>query len=298
MNILLNFAPMGMGDVLAAEPTIGALVDKYGPDTTVYVAGDPKHVHDHHPNVSYDEPVVVNLHIGFPGVASIGLEEYSKLEALPIVDQSAKIAGVKLSRRTPTLYINNDERRAMYEYMKNKKGIDMSKPLVVISTDDNQDYRRNWGADNYAVLCDMIRAKYDVIILDAGQGPPPPPIADYHLYGLTMRETVAAMTHCNIFMGSNRGISQLAQMADLPAIIIFSLVPPERTNYGGKTVYPVYNDEFDCLFCMWRDMQKVVQEGKGCWHAGEQRNCMNTITPQMMFDKFGEAWPLHERKAE
>lgn len=299
MNILLQFAPMGMGDVIAAEPTISALRKKY--DANIYIIGDPKKLHDHCPGVSYDVPddLVINLSIGFPGVATIGIEEYSNLEAMPIVDQSAHIAEIKLTCRTPSLYITDGERAVGAAMLAD--GISWrgeSKKVIGISTDYKGDFRRDWSDKNYLCLADMLRARYDCVIVDFGLGPHTQGLSDAVFRTKSVRETVAIMSHCDIFVGSNTGIAQLAQMADLPSVLIFSMVPPERTAYDGKVVYSVHSD-LDCIFCMWKDMKKVVLDGKGCYRHGQPEHCMNTVTPEMVFEKVKEhfKWKLETAKA-
>lgn len=288
MNILLQFPPMGMGDILSAEPTFEALKGKYGVDSNLYIAGDPFKVHSHCSLVNYNIPLDIKFDktIAFASLRTNTLEECAALEKLPIVDQYASPAHVVLKRRTPSLYLSKEELTTGGRILTDKVG--MGKRIVAISTEDKGDVRRSWAPNNFKVLCDKIRKEYDVVIIDVGTGPFVPRIADHIFSGLTLRETTSVLHHCDILIATNRGIVQLAQMGDLRSIVLYSMVPPERTVHDNKVCYTVHS-ELDCIFCMWKDMERVVNSG-GCYHKGDYTNCMTTISVDSVFDKFKDVF--------
>ena len=68
---------------------------------------------------------------------------------------------------------------------------------------------------------------------------------------------------------------------------MFTLVPPARSVHDGKVVYPVVNEELDCIYCMWKDF-KSVNEAGGCYH--KDARCLTSITPEMVYEKFKEVF--------
>ncbi len=283
MKILCHFEKMGMGDCIAAEPTFEALVKKYGEGTEIWINGDDKNVHERCPFIkgTHKEGMTYDIAIGFPNHNSIPIEEYAKLEKMPLVDQYATVAGVVLERRTPSMYITNEEKLWGEEYLR-QKGVDLNKFILGISSDNNNDFRRNLRDERYRELCSLVREKMpNIIIVDIGLRSGNPLIGDIFINDLSVRECVSVMSAFDLFVSSNRGISQLAQMAEIPMITVFSLVPPKRTVYEGSWVIAIY-PEIDCIFCAWKDLKSLVEAG-GCYKAGTPHHCMNMVPASSIY---------------
>lgn len=280
LKILLVFEQMGMGDCLSAEPVFEALIHKYGANTELYIMGDNKNVHDKCPFITGPHREDIDYDLGITFAMN---HDY---ESIPLVDQWAKIAQVKLERRTPSMYITEEEIKQGMEYLINR-GMDFDKHIAVaFSTDCNNDYRRNWGEDKYCELCEKIREKYaNVTIIDIGLSRKNPTDCNIHICDLQLRMAVSVLANCRLFIGTNRGMYQLAQMAGIPSIILFSITPPARTTYDGKVVIPVYLD-LPCIFCCWKDIRAVERAG-GCY---EKKNnlCMDTLPVNMVWEKVDE----------
>jgi hypothetical protein len=282
-----------MGDVLSTEPALSALNDKYAPDK-MYITGDRNFVHTHAPYATYPSDYEFNydLEFKFPSVSCISSREYAKLERMPLVDQGAVSVGVSLKRRTPDLYLSEHE-LAGGETALDKLGIGGRPHLrVVICSDACNDRRRDWPDEYYRKFIEMLKADYRVTVLDIGAAMNNSNLGDVSIRGVSLRHATAIMSHCDYFVGTNRGAFQLAQMANLPSIIIFTLVPPRRAVHDDKICYPVC-PEIGCRFCQWKDMEATNRDG-GCYQS--EKKCMLEITPEMVYEKFRVAHLDPERK--
>lgn len=103
---------------------------------------------------------------------------------------------------------------------------------------------------------------------------------------LTMRETAAVISACNLFVGNNSGPFHYAQAAGIPCVTLFSLATPSRFTHPGATVYPAEATGLPCLHCMSRCF--AAMQETGCTTSPRGR-CMTDIAVDAVLDRIDEA---------
>ncbi|MFT4513323.1 MAG: ADP-heptose:LPS heptosyltransferase [Planctomycetota bacterium] len=280
MNVLVDYqGDWGLGDVLCSDPMMLGLVERFGPDTRIYVNGLYGNVL-HNPHVSgpaedgqrFDHVVQVQL------FSHMDTTEYAKLEAMPsLVDHMCSYAGVTPSDRKPRLHLSQEDLSVLRSIPL------LSKPRIAICA-DFIDPLRHWPLQSWLELAQALEAA-GAQVIEIGTKDPLGVGTD--LVGkLTARETAAVLSACNLFVGNNSGMFHYAQAALVPCVTLFSLATPSRFVHHGATVYPVEANGLPCLHCMSRCFAAMQQTG--CT-ASPRGRCMTDITVESVLDAIDQA---------
>ncbi len=276
MEILVDYqGPWGLGDLLCSDPMVLGLVEQHGPDAQIWLRGKVGNVL-HNPLVAgmatadqrFDLTVEVKL------FTCMAAEEYAKLEALPsLIDHMCSYAGVTPIDRKPHLYLLPGDFAVL-----DRIELPERKPRIALCA-DFLDPLRHWPVERWQHVALILQhAGAEVISIGSqnhlGIGT--------DLVGqLTMRETAAVMTTCDLFLGNNSGPFHYAQAAGLPCVTLFSLANPQRFVHPGAKVYPVQADGLPCLHCMSRCF--TAMQRTGCI-ASPRGRCMLDIPIEAVLD--------------
>ncbi|MFT4841286.1 MAG: ADP-heptose:LPS heptosyltransferase [Planctomycetota bacterium] len=280
MDVLVDYqGNWGLGDLLCSDPMMLGLVERFGASTRIYVKGKCGNVL-HNPLVSgpaehsqhFDHVVEVKLFTHMDNA------EYGKLEAMPsLVAHMCSYAEVTPSDAKPRLHLSQEDLNVLRRIPL------LGKPRVAICA-DFVDPLRHWPLERWQSLAQSLQdAGAQVIEIGTkdrlGIGT--------DLVGkLTVRETAAVLSACNLFVGNNSGLFHYAQAAGVPCVTLFSLATPARFVHTGASVFPVEATGLPCLHCMTRCFAAMQQSG--CT-ASPRGRCMTDITVESVLSAIDEA---------
>lgn len=285
MDVLVDYqGPWGLGDLLCSDPMMLGLVERFGPDTRIFVNGKCGNVLHNplvrgpaQPGQHFDHVVEVQL------FTHMDQEAFGRLEAMPsLIDHMCSYAEVTPSDRRPRLHLTAEDLKVLRRIPL------LGKPRVALSV-DHTDPLRHWPLENWRVVAQSLQ--------DAGAQVLEIGVKDRIGVGtdlvgkLTMRETAAVLSACNLFVGNNSGPFHYAQAADLPCVTLFSLATPSRFFHPGAAVYPVEAEGLPCLHCMSRCFTAMQQTG--CT-ANPRGRCMTDIGVEQVLDAIERALSEHE----
>ncbi|MCB9879543.1 MAG: glycosyltransferase family 9 protein [Planctomycetes bacterium] len=280
MDVLVDYqGGWGLGDLLCSDPMMLGLVERFGPDTGIWLNGKTGNV-AHNPLVRgmaqpgqrFDHVVEVQL------FTHMAREDYARLEAMPsLIDHMCSYAGVTPSDRRPRLHLQPDDLAVL------RRVPLLPKPRVAICA-DFVDPLRHWPIERYREVARVLHECGAQVI---GIGQQNRLGVGTDLCGkLTMRETAAVLTACNLFVGNNSGPFHYAQAAGLPCVTLFSLATPQRFFHPGARVYPVRAEGLPCLECMTRCF--AAMQRSGCI-ASPRGRCMLDIPVEHVLDAIDRA---------
>tara|TARA_R110002072_G_scaffold87129_10_gene196805 strand:- start:18992 stop:19891 length:900 start_codon:yes stop_codon:yes gene_type:complete len=288
MDVLVDFqGNWGLGDLLCSDPMMLGLVERFGPKTRIYLNGKCGNVL-HNPLVSgpaeagqhFDHVVEVKLFTHMDPAA------YAKLEAMPsLVAHMCSYADVKPSDAKPRLHLSQEDLNVL------RRVPLLGKPRVAICA-DYVDPLRHWPLEHWQTVARSLHeAGAQVIEIGTkdrlGIGT--------DLVGkLTVRETAAVLSACNLFAGNNSGLFHYAQAAGVPCVTLFSLATPSRFVHAGASVFPVEATGLPCLHCMSRCFATMLQSG--CT-ASPRGRCMTDITVEQVLDAMDAAFQSNQLSA-
>ena len=268
MDVLVDYqGQWGLGDLLCSDPMMLGLCERFGPGTRIFVNGKCGNVL-HNPLVCgpavpgqrFDHVVAVKL------FTHMDHGEYQQLEAMPsLVAHMCSYAAVTPSDLRPRLHLHPEDLHVLRRIpLRNK-------PRIAICA-DFVDPLRHWPIERWRTVAEVLHDA-GAQVLEVGTKDRLGVGTD--LVGkLTMRETAAVLSACNLFVGNNSGPFHYAQAAGVPCVTLFSLATPERFVHQGATVYPVEATGLPCLHCMSRCF--AAMQKSGCTAAPRGR-CMTDI---------------------
>jgi len=280
MNVLVDYqGAWGIGDLLCSDPMMLGLVEKFGPDTRIFLNGKCGNVL-HNPLVTgmaqpgqrFDHKVEVKL------FTHMDRDDYAKLEAMPsLVGHMCSYADVTPSDPRPKLHLTTEDRAVL------RTTPLLQKPRIAICA-DYLDPLRHWPLENWRTVAQML-SDLGAQVVEIGShnnlG------VGLDLVGkLSIRQTAAVLSACTLFVGNNSGPFHYAQAAGVPCVTLFSLAEPSRFVHQGATVYPVEADGLPCLHCMTQCF--AAMQRTGCTAAPRGR-CMTDIPIEAVLDKITEA---------
>jgi len=287
MDVLVDYqGNWGLGDLLCSDPMILGLVEKHGRDTRVFLRGKAGNV-AHNPLVAgtaregqrFDRVVEVKLFTHMPAT------EYARLEAMPsLVDHMCTYANVTPSDLRPRLHLGRDDLRFV-----DTLRLPARRPRIVLCA-DHVDPLRHWPLERWREVANVL-AGAGAVVIGIGQKDRLDVEGAIDLVGrLSMRETAAVMTQCDLFVGNNSGPFHYAQAAGLPCVTLFSLALPTRFVHQGARVHVVEAAGLPCLHCMSRCFASMVKTG--CIAAPRGR-CMTDIPVEQVLDAIDVALRLN-----
>ena len=280
MDILVDFiGQWGLGDLLCADPMVLGLHEKHGPGTRVFLRGKVGNL-IHNPLVtgmaesgqSFDHTVAVTLFTHMDRAA------YGRLEAMPsLIDHMSSYANVQPSDRRPRLHLQPDDLAVLQQIALPPQ------PRIALCA-DFVDPLRHWPIERWRTVAKVLQDA-GAHVVSIGQQPGLGIGLD--LCGkLTMRETAALLTRCDLFVGNNSGPFHYAQAAGVPCVTLFSLATPQRFVHPGATVHAVRAEGLPCLECMSRCFTSMQQSG--CI-ASPRGRCMTDIAIEPVLEAIDRA---------
>ena len=255
MKILVRYVGnWGLGDLLCSDPMIAGLVEQHGAE--IWVEGNAGNV-IHNPLVRGVAPngFVADRVVEVRLFTHMDLAEYGHLEAMPsLIDHMCSYAGVTPRDRRPKLHLGDGERRFLEALPLAK----LPRPLIAICA-DHVDPLRHWPVARWR---EVARRLHDAgaSVLGIGTKDTLGVGADF-VGKLTMRQTAALLTRCDLFLGNNSGPFHYAQAAGCASVVLFSLATPERFVHPGAKVFAVQASELPCIDCMTRRFAAMQQLG-------------------------------------
>ncbi|MBK8101342.1 MAG: glycosyltransferase family 9 protein [Planctomycetes bacterium] len=268
MDVLVDYqGNWGLGDLLCSDPLILGLQERHGPDTRVFVRGKCGNVL-HNPLVQglartgqrFDRIVEVKLFTHMAGA------DYARLEALPsLIGHMCSYGEVAPGDRRPRLHLQPDDLAILRTL-----ALPARRPRIAICA-DFVDPLRHWPVERWHQVATVLHQAGATVI---GIGTTERLPHGLDLIGkLSIRQTAAVLTACDLFVGNNSGPFHYAQAAGLPCVALFSLATPSRFVHPGAVVHPVQADGLPCLHCMTR-----------CFAAMQRTGCIATPRGRCMLD--------------
>ncbi|MCS7264091.1 MAG: glycosyltransferase family 9 protein [Armatimonadetes bacterium] len=153
----------------------------------------------------------------------------------------AELAGGRVERRQPKLFVTDKERLQAKESLKGL-GWDGLKPLWGFHPFSSVP-RKEWGWENYAELIKLMQKEWEFVPIIFG-GPKESKRAKelaqtqaiFAVGALSLREFIAAVTWCDVFIGSDSGPTHIAAVLGIPTLALFGPTDPERFKPLGTQV--------------------------------------------------------------
>ena len=195
----------------------------------------------------------------------------------------------------PQIYLDQAARTKAQNLLAELRGNEPARPLVAIGAGGGgYTIARRWPAINYARLAQVLieQKKARVVLLGtpgefdlneqirtlAGEGND-----IINLAGRTSeKEVTAFLAGCDLFIGNDGGLAQLAGVTGIPAVVVFGPTnatawQPFGTEEGRVKIVQARMD-LPCRPCLYRD--KTLGSRLGC----AARPCLTTITPQEILE--------------
>jgi ADP-heptose:LPS heptosyltransferase len=267
VDVLIDYqGAWGLGDLLCSDPLVQGLHERFGAGTRVFLRGKAGNV-VHNPGVAglaaagqrFDHVVEVKLFTHMDRTA------YGRLEAMPsLIEHMCSYGGVTPNDRRPQLWLTPDDLVAARTLPPGRR------PRIALCADFG-DPLRHWPVDRWRAVAQVL---HDAGAQVVGIGQSDRLGNGVDLVGrLSMRETAAVLTQCDLFVGNNSGPFHYAQAAGLPCVVLFSLAAPQRFVHPGARVVPVRAEGLPCLECMTR-----------CFAAMQQSGCIANPRGRCMLD--------------
>lgn len=290
MDVLVDYqGNWGLGDLLCSDPMLLGLTEHHGEGTRIWLRGKVGNV-VHNPLVagmaragqSFDRTIEVRLFTHMPR------EDYARLEAMPsLIDHMCWYAGVTPSDRRPRLHLHGSDLAVVPTL-----GLPSRRPRIALCA-DFIDPLRHWPIDRWRAVATMLQ-ELGAEVVGIGQKDRLGTGTD--LVGrLTMRETAAVLTVCDLFVGNNSGPFHYAQAAGLPCVTLFSLATPARFVHPGARVHVVEAAGLPCLHCMSRCF--AAMQHTGCI-ASPHGRCMTDIPVEAVLDAIDQALQAVPQRTE
>jgi ADP-heptose:LPS heptosyltransferase len=276
MDVLVDYqGNWGLGDLLCSDPLVPGLHERHGPDTRVWLRGKCGNV-EFHPGVAgfarpgqrFDRVVEVKL------FTHMDREQYGRLEAMPsLIEHMCSYGGVTPGDRRPRLHLRPDDLAVVRTL-----NLPPRRPRIALCA-DFIDPLRHWPVERWQQVA---RVLHDAGATVVGIGTRQRLDVGTDLVGrLSMRETAAVLTACDLFVGNNSGPFHYAQAAGVPCVALFSLALPRRFVHPGAVVHAVQADGLPCLHCMTRCF--AAMQRTGCI-ASPRGRCMLDIPVENVLD--------------
>jgi ADP-heptose:LPS heptosyltransferase len=280
VDVLIDYqGHWGLGDLLCSDPLVLGLREVHGHGARIWLRGKAGNVVHNPlvagmaaPDLAPDRTVEVKLFTHMDRAA------YAALEAMPsLIDHMCSYGNVVPSDRRPRLHLSADDRAILRE-------LDLPRRPRIAICADFLDPLRHWPVDRWRLAADTL-AKAGAGIVGVG-------LKDRLGVGrdlvgrLTVRQTAAALTACDLFLGNNSGLFHYAQAAGLPCVTLFSLALPSRFVHPGARVHPVQADGLPCLHCMTRCF--AAMQVTGCI-ASPRGRCMTDIPVERVLEAVDQA---------
>jgi ADP-heptose:LPS heptosyltransferase len=265
------------------------LKERYGQHARIWLRGNAGNV-VFNPRVAGKAPdtlrpdVTVDVRL----FTHMPVAEYAVLEAMPsLIDHMCSYAGVTPSDRRPRLHLQRADLAVLQQ-------LDLGRRPRIAICADHLDPLRHWPVDRWRHVARVLGEQGATVI---GLGTKDRLDTGIDLVGkLSLRQTAAVLTGCDLFLGNNSGLFHYAQAAGVPSVVLFSLALPQRFIHPGAVVHVVQAEGLPCLHCMTRCF--AAMQKTGCIAAPHGR-CMLDIPLDTVLEKVADALDelLHGHRA-
>ena len=192
-----------------------------------------------------------------------------------------KYLGGKAASFDWDLYLTQDEKRAVAEWLK-KKGISLNMPLVAIHPGARKQLKR-WSIAGFAAVADRLVEEMGISIILLG-GPDEVELAKtiqlsmkhpaFNFAGkTTLRQMTAILKRCNMFICNDSVPLHIASLTKTPTVAIFGPSKSWETGPYGN-IHAVVEKPFECRYLCDENV---------CNHY-PHNDCINSVTSDDVFD--------------
>jgi len=284
--ILVKRVTDGMGDLIMATTGIEALKKRF-PSKKVHVAIKKKlhPVLENNPHIDavldIDEPINARryymiIDISYP----CARYEIARLRSKKTVEKNrveifAEAIGTRelISDLKPRFHILKSEIDEGKMFLADHK-IDPNKKTIAIATHSAELYR-DWPKNHYEYLINIIKDKYNVVIIHSER-------TDFYANtvdacGLPLRRAAGILASCDGLVTVDTGLLHIAAAIDLPTIALFGPIDYKARCKGYKNTTVLVSD-LPCIPC-WRNATIKCKETNLVKSYSE---CMKKITPKQV----------------
>ena len=281
--ILVRRETSGLGDLLMTTPAISALKARY-PDKEIHVACQKNTwpVLQNNPNI--DQILDVSDNFNYKRYFMVidisspcARYESTRVAAGKAVQKSrveifAEAMGVRnlITSLKPTYNVTEEEAKWAKDFLKQTTNPGQLKIAVGVSS---AELYRNWPEENYQALFNMLKDRFELIVLDHSRK---------HMYtgivdacGFPLRKAIAVLSQCDGLITVDTSLLHFAAALEVPTVAIFGPIDykPRCKGYNNITVI---KSELPCIPC-WRNSQIACQR-KGMVKCYSE--CIEKISPK------------------
>lgn len=223
MRLSIHNAFPGIGDAILVSVIINSIKQKY-PRIKINLISLHETLFENIPNIfSINKPTT------FFWFRHWYIEtRQNKNPSRHVLDESLSKLGLKHLRQDPSYQISEDEKFRANELLSG-----LQKPLIAINT-SSKEPSKNWSSKYWHSLTLELSRNYDIIQLGAEYEINLP--CTLRLAGkLNLRESIAVMEKCQLFIGPDSFLMHAAASIGLRSVIIFGgRVTPNNTGYDNN----------------------------------------------------------------
>jgi GT2 family glycosyltransferase/ADP-heptose:LPS heptosyltransferase len=244
----------GIGDVLLITPVVRALREKY-PNHQITVSTLFPEIFKNNPHVDR----IIEAEAPVSGFDQTLTMNYELTPDKHIVEAYADIAEVKLTDRTPELYLGHDE-RAHAQALLDSVGVSSEQAFCAMQITSGW-LVRDWGRDRFKKVAEALeRDGVSVVVL--GEAAEPAIDFGIDLRGKTsLRVTAAIIEKCALMVTIDSALMHFAYALRRPVVSLFGCTDPEKRVPDWAAATALYSD----MIC------------HGCHHR--QRPVPQTLAP-------------------
>jgi heptosyltransferase-2 len=264
--ILVRRETSGLGDLLMTTPALNALKTKY-PDKEIHVACQKNTwpVLQNNPNV--DQILDVSESFNYKRYFMVvdisspcARYESTRVAAGKTVQKSrveifAEAMGVRnlITSLRPTYNVTKEEAKWAKDFLKQTANPGQLKIAVGVSS---AELYRNWPKEKYQDLFNMIKDRFELIVLDHSRQHAYTGIVD--ACGFPLRKAAAILSQCDGLITVDTSLLHFAGALDIPTVAIFGPIDykPRCKGYNNITVI---KSEMDCIPC-WRNAEMPCKQ--------------------------------------
>jgi len=273
----------GLGDILMSTAIIKEIKEKF-PDSKLTYSTRPeaKEILEGNPNI--DELITKNynktefletldnydIHF-FLGKMT---EDYlDKRNQQPRIDSMAELFGLNLTKKTPEIYLDEDELNLGKEY------IIPTKRNVVFCIEGVEKFR-NWNLNHLKELIRKLdKKKYNIIVVGKKELELEEGIVNLTDKTENLRQLFSIIANCDLVVTTDNFVSHVAAAFGRPEIILYTTIPYQwRCKYYENAI-PIQSS-VKCSPCWNRYLPKFNYENYTC-----PETCSSSITPEIVFNK-------------
>lgn len=190
--------------------------------------------------------------------------------------------GIEAKQRQPEMFLSTDEKENAYKLLE-KAGVNAESKIIGIHPGGNYQSQR-WSVKKFAAVSDHLITNYDaIVVLFAGQAEKQllSEFRDYavktppFLNDLGLREFMAVLSHCNLFLCNNSGPLHIATALNIPTVSTMGPTIPHHWWPRGNN-HIVLRKDLDCSPC-----KKGICKTHECMEQIETDDFLSAVEKQL-----------------